>query len=316
MLDTHLEALVTVNEGHHTFLLRYRRDKKIVYGIVEGKDDPMFYRSVIERFLPEEWSVELILAGNKSKVLAVHSAIDWTNFPKNQVAFFVDRDLSAYGVAPVIADDNIYVTDGYSIENAIVNPDVLSRLLTEAYNVVDYTVEESDKIKLLFKEALEEFQKILTPIMAQVLGWRIDKVRADLDDLTLAPLVRLEDGKAFPGVDMHEACSRVNHLVACVGANRYEEPLLTVLEDTFRNGGGTENFVRGKYLIWFLSQYLVHLHANIGKFVSAYAKPPKIKLPVGAANVMVIAAPRARIPQSLKKFIEETFLSYVEPQTT
>ena len=47
MLDIHQEAMGLVNEAHHTFLLRYRKDKKIVFGIVEGKDDPMFYRSVI-----------------------------------------------------------------------------------------------------------------------------------------------------------------------------------------------------------------------------------------------------------------------------
>jgi len=275
----------------------------------------MFYRSVIERFLPEEWSVDLILAGNKSKVTAVHSTLDWSRFAKTQVAFFVDRDLSAYGIMPAPNDVNIYVTDGYSIENAIVNPDVLSRLLAEAYNVVDTTAEEADHIKSLFQGALREFQEIMIPVMAQVLGWRMDKVTANLDNLNLAPLVRFENGETFPGNNMQHSRDRVDHLVACVGARRYDEAELSILEEIFRGKDGLSKFVRGKYLIWFLAHYLVHLHANIGKFVSAYTKPPKVKLPVGAANVMVIAAPRARIPQSLKQFIEETFLSFVETKT-
>jgi hypothetical protein len=157
-----------------------------------------------------------------------------------------------------------------------------------------------------------EFQELMTPVMTQILGWRMHKVRANLDNLTLLPLVKFVDGHVSPNHGMDVACARIDHLAQCVGAQRYEKRDLDELEVTFREKDGLERFVRGKYLIWFLANYLVHLHANISQFVSAYAKPPKVKLPVGAANVMVLAAPRARIPQSLKIFLENTFLYYVK----
>ncbi len=69
MLEVHNQALQEVDEAYHEFLLIYRKDAQCVYGFVEGKDDPVFYRHLIEGQLPEEWSVKLIPVGNKQKVL-------------------------------------------------------------------------------------------------------------------------------------------------------------------------------------------------------------------------------------------------------
>ncbi|WP_421659383.1 DUF4435 domain-containing protein [Leptothermofonsia sp. ETS-13] len=90
-----------------------------VYGFVEGKDDPVFYRHLIERLFPEGWSVKLIPTGNKQNVLRSFHNINWTNFSKERVCFFIDRDLQDFVTPPLQLENNIYVTDGYSIENSI-----------------------------------------------------------------------------------------------------------------------------------------------------------------------------------------------------
>lgn len=44
MLQIHAAALSGPAPTYHVFLGRYRKAAKCVYGFVEGKDDPSFYR--------------------------------------------------------------------------------------------------------------------------------------------------------------------------------------------------------------------------------------------------------------------------------
>lgn len=96
MLDVHRDALESVSATYHEFLLRYKAHANVVYGVVEGKEDPMFYRGLIERTLPEDWQVELIPAGRKKNVLKSMAAFDWLRFSPKRICFFVDRDLSEF----------------------------------------------------------------------------------------------------------------------------------------------------------------------------------------------------------------------------
>ena len=311
MLDIHASALETVNEAYHDFLLRYKRTTKTVYGFVEGKDDPSFYRSVIERFIPEDWSVDLIRAGNRDKVLAAERDFDWTRFSQNQVTFFVDRDLTDFVDPPIVYSDNTYVTDGYSIENSIVTSDVMLRLLSEVHNVVDWTGEEQQALVDYFNTELSAFCNIMTAIMAQILYWRIEKCKANLNNLDLSSLLRFDDGniKSALGLEAEEA--RLDRLCACVEAQKASDAKIAEMKAAFLAAHGPNKLVRGKYLVWFLSTIVNEIHQRISFFVSSYKRPPKSKLSIGPNNVMVVAAPRARIPTSLRNFIESTFIQHV-----
>jgi hypothetical protein len=57
MLEVHNQALEDVDEAYHEFLFSYQKNARWVYGFVEGKDDPVFYRHLIQSQLPEEWSI-------------------------------------------------------------------------------------------------------------------------------------------------------------------------------------------------------------------------------------------------------------------
>ena len=117
MLQVHADALNSISAAYHEFLLRYKVSANIVYGILEGKEDPMFYRGLIERQLPEGWEVELVPAGCKDNVLRAVDAFDWTRFSPKRICFFVDRDLSDFISEVAVSRENVYVTDNYSIEN-------------------------------------------------------------------------------------------------------------------------------------------------------------------------------------------------------
>jgi len=96
MLEIHAESRESWIVVYDEFLHQYGKSDLIVYGFVEGKDDPSFYRGIIKSQLPDGWNVKLIRAGNKDKVFKVFDEMDWSEKPKNRICFFVDRDLSVF----------------------------------------------------------------------------------------------------------------------------------------------------------------------------------------------------------------------------
>jgi hypothetical protein len=311
MLDVHRDALQSVSEAYHKLLLKYQKDRKIVYGIVEGKDDPLYYISIFERFLPDNWNVDLIVAGGRKKVLDAFKMVDWNSMPERRICFFIDRDLTAYLENQAELVRNIYVTDGYSIENSIVTVDVYFRILLEAYNVVDLTDDEKDALSELFSDNLRLFTEAMTPIMAQILGWRRDGLDANLNNINIDPIFEFVDGKLSVSPSFEDECERVRHLCSGVGGSQYDDTKLSELKALFLSNRDPSNFIRGKYMIWFLSKTVAKIHQCVYLYVSAYARPPKIKISIGKENIMVIAAPRARIPSSLRTFIENNYIKFI-----
>lgn len=308
----HATSLASVSDGYHNFLLRFDRTRKVVYGFVEGKDDPAFYRGVIERFIPDDWSVDLIRSGNRNKVLSCEEEFDWNRFSREQICFFVDRDLTDFTAQGAEYAPNVYVTDGYSIENDIATPDVFLRLLSEVFNVVDWTPEERQNMSHHFSAQREVFCNSMNGIMAQILFWRRNSIKANLNNLDLSSIFHVEGGWVGVRAGFEDCEARVDRLCECVGAPKANAAALSEMEADFVAADGPAKLVRGKYLIWFLASAVNEIHQSIDNFVNSYHRPPKSKLSVGTNNVMVVAAPRARIPASLREFIEAGFLRFIE----
>ncbi|MGX5828694.1 DUF4435 domain-containing protein [Mesorhizobium sp. 43Arga] len=311
MLDVHKDALEKVDEAYHEFLLRYNATNKSVYGFVEGKEDPSFYRSVIERFLPDDWSVELFVSGNRQKVLDAEAAFDWERFSRLQIAFYADQDLVHFLNPGCVYAPNVYVSDGYSIENSIATKDVFIRLLQEVHNVIDWTELERVSLSQHFVDQLAAFQEMMASMMAQIAIWRRDGVKANLSNLDLASIVAFSGGAFVVRQGYEHADARIDRLCQCVGAQASNAAEREAMEATFREANGPANLTRGKYLIWFLAMLANEVHAKVTQFVASYRTPPKTRMAFGPANVMVVAAPRARIPNSFRVFLESTYLQFI-----
>ena len=68
----------------------------------------------------------------------------------------------------------------------------------------------------------------------------------------------------------------------------------------FNKLAGTENFIRGKYLIWFFINCCNYIYENI--IPSLKYKPGKV-VNISMRNSFALVATRVRIPDSLKKYI-------------
>lgn len=311
MLQVHADALNSVSAAYHEFLLRYKASANVIYGIVEGKEDPMFYRGLIERQLPEGWEVELVPAGCKDNVLRAVDAFDWTRFAPKRICFFVDRDLSDFISEGAISGENVYITDNYSIENDAVNPGVLKRLLTEVLNISDLRPAESEVIEQRFFYALTFFQESMVPIMAQILLWQRDGKRPCLNDIRPKDFFIFVDGNIKLRSEFELALSRLQHAGACVNLQPSQHTELTSAEVEFRQRQGAERFVRGKYMLWFLVEFALEIHRSISLLVTRFTSSPKVRISIAPVNAMVVLAPRVRCPGSLQAFLESTYGQYI-----
>lgn len=310
MLDIHAKALNCISAAHHEFLLRYKVNAKVVYGIVEGKEDPMFYRGLIEKNLPDGWEVELIPAGCKDKVLKAIEAFDWTRFSPRQICFFVDRDLSCFIEDTPLTAENLYVTDNYSIENDAANFGVFKRILEEVLSISGLKPHEFDLIENRFAAGLALFCEVMTPIMAQILIWRSEGKRPCLNDIDIKNLFTFRDGAIQIRNGFETTLSRLQNVASCVGLSVATKAAIAEAEARFQEKQGTKKFIRGKYLLWFMVEMALEIHRSISSVVARFTSPPKVRVSLGMKNAMIIISPRVRCPRSLNDFLSLNYGKY------
>lgn len=311
MIETHEKALDSENVVYHEFLLIYKKSKKLVYGVIEGKEDPSFYRGLIENMLPSEWRVKLITAGNKVKVLKTHESFDWNRFDKQQICFFIDSDLSVFIRDIWLQDQNIYVTDGYSIENEVLNHTTLERVLEEILNIVELDEKELETIANLFESSKSYFSEKLTPIMAQIIAWKRDEQRTCLENIQMKDLFEFEKGKITLKSTYQNVDERLGYAADKCNLVSTNPEVISEIENEFIGKSGPEKYIRGKYLLWFFINFAFSVHDSIMEFCSRYKSKPKAKVSLGIKNALVIIGPRVRIPPSLQEFVSNNYCGFI-----
>ena len=312
MLQIHANALQSSITAYHEFLICYKPTECIVYGFVEGNEDPMFYRGLIESHLPEGWELILIRAGSRDNVLAIFQDMDWIRFPSKQVCFFIDRDLSEFLEGELCSESNLYVTDNYSIENDIVTFGTLKRVIEEVLGVTGLNVIEIGKVEKIFKYNDSIFREAMAPVMGQILLWRRATKKVNLDNIQPKDFFTFVDAKIMLKKEYTSSDARVQHAAICL--NDIVSPFheLAASEAEFRKKDGLKKYIRGKYLLWFFVQCALEIHTAIPNFCEKYSSPPKHRVGLGVGNCMPIIAPRARCPASLDHFVDCNYVEYIK----
>jgi hypothetical protein len=312
MLSVHEAAISSRIASYHEFLSRYSKRSKVVYGFVEGKEDPCFYRGFIEQLLPDDWNAELWPAGNKDKVYQIHTDLDWRRFPKKRICFFVDRDLSDIIPEKIARDSNIYITDGYSIENDIVKKGTCKRVLSEICGYANVNHHELENVCVLFEREFTTFLKLMIPIMAWILAWKRSGKRPNLNDIRMKDLFCIQNGciKAIETPKRNTSIIKYLH----DQGNVIIDPSIDVsqFENEFRSQGHYKKITRGKYVFWFLVEFCNSVHRDTTTLFRSLSKPPKKNITLSDSNGITVIGPRARVPMSLRKFLKETFCAHID----
>jgi hypothetical protein len=313
MIEIHSAAISSNISSLHEFLSRYSKNAKVVYGFVEGKEDPCFYRGFIELLLPNDWCVELWPAGNKDRVYEIHSNLDWRRFNKSRICFFVDRDLSDMIPESLTQDTNIYVTTGYSIENDVVSKATCSRILAEVCGFAHSDHSELDAVCEMFEQEFEVFLQAMLPVMAWILEWRRrGGARPNLNDIQMRDMFSFSNGrlvanaapkgKANLPLYLHEQCN----VVYTPGID------IAPIQAELMRRNAYKKFTRGKYVFWFLIEFCIAVHRDAAAIFKGLSKPPKMHVNLSCSSGMAVVGTRSRMPIALRNFVQNTFGAYIQ----
>lgn len=311
MIELHQQALDSSCPAYHSFLLRYKPTSRTVYGFVEGKEDPAFYRGFIEHSLPQDWEVELIPAGCKGNVLNLHKGFDWQRYNRHRICFYVDRDLSDFLQEHQDASDNLFVTEGYSVETSILTPSTAKRVLTEALNL-QLIPEEEEAIENMFNASLSSFTKIMLPIMASIIDWKRQNLRVSLDNIRPQDIFVFQHGMLRTKESMQDEDARIGYAAQVVNQSLPSAQTRREIVIELEGLECPRNVIRGKYLRWMFVEFCSHIHQTLSQLFPRIQSIPKASVSLGHKNAMAVIGPRARCPDLLRSFIASTYGAFIE----
>lgn len=311
MIHLHQQALAGANPLYHEFLLGYKKDGKFVYGFVEGRDDPSFYKGKIDERLPEDWQVFLICCGSKNNVLEILNIFDWNRFEQTRILFFVDRDMDDLTSHGNPVKNNLYVTPCYSIENSVVNGYTVRRVLQEIYGIISVPQTYLDFLEGQFEKSKKDFCEMSVPIMAQLLLWRREGTPYTADACKLSNLFVWERFSLKRKNETIEYSDDLRIMWAEAGLSTHPPEDIKCTAYEIIRTTETECVCRGKYLVWLLVGFCHHVKSEFHNVFPEYETPIKERFSFGQRNAMTAIAPRSRCPSSLSQFIESQYLSYI-----
>lgn len=291
------------------FLEDYNKlHSKICYGFVEGKDDSSYYRCLINKELPSLYKVCLYPSGNKESVKKTYECFDWRRFSKNRIVFFIDKDLSLLiSDNNIINDKNVYITEKYSIENDIVNKDTCEAILRETMGFATTRQESINYILDLFDKAKDDFERAIMPIMANIIFWKRNNISpANYNNIKVKDIIKVDNGKVHLLKNREELINLI-YTQSGVDISKYSNIETRKIEQEIADI--YTDITRGKYLSIFFILFCNSIY-NDRDWLNI--KKTHTGTTLGEGDMMRIVAPRCRLSDTLKSFIQNTLLQYVQ----
>ena len=292
------------------FYSDYKKDSpKVCYGFVEGKDDPSYYRTAIKQNIDKDCSIILYPSGGKEIVKYVYEEIRNRNYPIEKIVYFMDRDLSCIiNDTNIINDPYVYITDNYSIENDILNDDTLESVMQDILGFCATPLDELNTIKKLYNQQLDDFDNKILPIMANIIIWKKNNTKpANYSQLKIKQLFNVKNG-ILTQIGTKDDIIKKLYKDSQVDYSIYNKSEMENIINEIQNKSLSHKIVRGKYVAVFFIMFCNSVfkdYSNIG-----ISSPTNIGRELRDGDIIETIAPRARVPQSLKLFINRTIVQY------
>lgn len=302
------ESLIEEREQVNDTVLKIKQkyskspSSKILYIIVEGKDDIAYYGIKAENYKLPDWKVQIIPAGNRNKVVNTYKQLNWNNYSKSRIFFIVDRDLSDYTGEETPIDQNIYITDHYSIENDVCTESTFIKILKYFANLNEMDSTDETELSQFYRDLEKQFYDIVTPVMALILYWKRSGIKANYANINFNNMFEFDNSniKLHSNFnDLSDALQYV-HLQSnvlyddSIDLEKYEQDLLQLNTPI--------HFVRGKYLTCFFSS-IINYAAQNSQVILSSKKESKLSLTIGSKNVISSLCGYMDIPMSLHNFL-------------
>ena len=295
------------------FLYRYNPKKKQVFAFYEGDEDSSFYHRFLRAAIDDDCELEEIVAGCKNNVIKLQKEFDWNSYNNKQIVFFIDRDLSYWLEGATHYDENIFVTDEYSVENYVVSSQGFKSWLIHFEGFARASKKELDNMVSQYEACISDFKQEMMQIMAEaVVAKRYD------------PSISLSEFKISRDKSIiFKVCN--GHLDFKINRERkvLEKWKLT-REQQSEIAQQMECFsknishyaVRGKWILCFMAELGEYMRLNAGIFAPSLNTTGKIKhtCSVSSSQCFSALAPYCTetIPKSLDYFLNRTYRIYLK----
>ena len=251
--------------------------------------------------------------GGKEDVILLYSYFDWTRFNKDQLLFFVDRDMSYWLGISDIFPNNIYVTDGYSIENDVVNEEHFMSFLEDLCGFALATDEELNNIANFYREKWIKFTENAKYIMAALaisLKYTGEHLAKNIEHKKIIRIQRDNIWVAeYKGIPLYEYINQIFKIEP-----EYTEEIQTLMTRFLLEN--EKYYIRGKWAISFLVKMMHYIVQERHQFApSLYdenGNGPKCLCNIQEEQAITILGTRIPIVSSLNDFCSNHISAYLE----
>lgn len=294
------------------FLYRYDPKKQQIFAFYEGDEDASYYGNILRTQYGKNLEIEEIIAGCKHNVLKLLREFNWGIYRREQIGFFVDKDLFFWLGQDYPQENNLFVTDGYSVENYMVSKDMFHILLTQIMGFGRATKAELNLIENQFTVLLKQFQEKMMRIMAICILAKKKDEKISINSYSLYNALKFElcTGEITFNLSYDELL-KVKTMWQIDDDQSIKE-----LISLFKNRP-QEYHIRGKWLIHFMISCGDFMRLHYHRFCpSLKVKAEKRLRPIceiQPTKAVAILGPRCHdIPPSLKQFMKNNYGEYLK----
>ena len=291
------ETMVEEASGIEVIFKSFIENKKKMnyFLFFEGKDDSKYYTIRFSNISAKN-EYYMYYCDGKKNVIEIYwkikkNTIEDTN---KSLLFFVDRDFDKYLELP----DDIYVTDGYSIENYYFTDYAIRNLLKCEFN---FQQSEKDDVED-FKKSLEFLKKERDLAIKKIIytnAWYSLQVnKAYLQNIPKPKLYNIKEYSKIEGINcIPDLESKVKDCIS-VSEKEIEEEIKYLNEDPVMR-------IRGKYFEQIMSKKIDELFRDSNKRSERkiLSKRRKISLLINRDAIISLFSQYADTPDSLRKYI-------------
>lgn len=284
----------------HQFRILWNPNSEAFHFFFEGDEDILFYMPEARRRLGQR-QANIYVCGGKKNVIEVRDAISAEGHELRFCLFFVDRDFDDYLDTQVDSDIYTYMTDHYSIENAVSSLDG-ARIILEDVIKMSKADPEFSIIETDLSTAFEDFYREIRPLIAWILAAKEAGCTPNLKNTNgLKGIVH------FDGMRPELTRAGFASFKRKVVVNGLEPNFSAILRWRRRLDLRSCKFwVRGKYDIWFFREALLKaLDRANGRRKQVGGKAIKVPTSLREGRVFEILGGRITLPESLTNFLTD-----------
>ena len=300
------ESLDSDAPAYMEFLYRYNPKKKQAFAFYEGDEDSSFYHQILEGNIDPDCELEEIVAGCKNNVLALNRSFNWIRYHKQQILFFVDRDLSFWLNEANDYDDNVFITDGYSVENYVVCPLAFRVLLQMFKGFARASKTEIDNMVNTYISLEKDFCSFMIPIMARAIVAKRHDKSIHLSDYKMSKNLHfsISDSNVIISITNDEICFTKWGLSA-----QHEQEINDQIQFIKQN---IEHYsVRGKWILYFMAELSEFMRMHADYFAPSLESKGKIQATCSFSSTqcLPVLAPHCntKVPEHLLQFVSSTY---------